>query len=357
MGQSIDTATVPLTDESDDELAAPAGSEQPSTEASDKPSQATSATTPSSASAVNKLMAIPHIVTTILRHARQDRPSLARLMRTNRNLYAAAGPILYHTAVIWEENIDAFFEGSFKRCFCTDCKKSMEAKWGVDHATGELNAFGELTARPHGYGKYTNPAPRAASANETAAAAEVSKPKKTKGGNNKKKNKMKKKAQQNKAVKEDAATSPLDSKDSTSNKGKYSVPHSRKPVIPGEPKSTLPLSKRQLLAHVRVLTLSGHHESACEGYAPHAAKYLVNLEILRVVEMPHTPFTTFHICENIPGGSCPLIDNLAPRKLVVRNISGLRLPFPPSWTANPKTKEIVFVLPTESAAYSGKDVS
>lgn len=313
----------------------------------DTPSPTTSAFNSPLVTAVDKLMAIPHIVNNILRHARQDRPSLARLMQTNRNMYATAGPILYYTAIIWEENIDSFFEGSFKRCSCADCHERAKEKWGIDHANGGLTAFGKLTAGPHSYGKYTNPPPREANDKDKdpAATAKSTQRKDQKGG------------KPGKTASDDGTTAMDGTKDSTNSKVKSKGTQSNNPVMPGEPKSTLPLSKRQLLAHVRILTVSTHHESACEIYAPHAAKYLVNLETLRIVETPNTPFQTFHICENIPGGSCPLIDGLAPRKLVVRNISGLPLPFPPLWTANPKTKEIVFVLPTELAAYAGKKVS
>lgn len=357
MADGSDTSKLSPSDEVDNEPSAVQAEEQPSVDDSKQPShnepviksKQPAPTAPRAASkpasVVNKLMAIPHIVTSILRHARQDRPSLARLMRTNKNMYLAAGPILYHTAAIWEETIDSFFGGSYKPCYCADCKKRAKDKWGIDHDNdGLLTAYGKLTQGPHGYGKYTNPPPR-----ESQAEGK----KKKKGGNNKKKNKKKKKAKDGKTTEEGmTAADAADTKD----KAKGKARKSGEVVPPGEPESTLPLSKRQLLAHVRILTLGGHHESACEIYAPHAAKYLVNLETLRVVETPHNPFQTFHICENIPGGSCPMIDSLAPRKLVVRNISGLALPFDPLWVANPKTEEIVFVLPTELAAYAGKKV-
>lgn len=322
-------------------------------------------------SAADRLMAIPHIVTAIIEYARQDRTTLARLMRTSKDFYMEVGPVLYHTVAIWEETIDSFFRGSFTPCYCEECVNDLKEKWGIDHANKCFTERGKLTNKPHSYGKYNNPIPSPQPATPKKKSATINTPDaspskssavstpgpatpesgkkpdaKTPNDNkaeeaqkskNAKKNKKKKEAKKAKKANSKKAADGFGSDDEVAN------------VL-------LPISKKDLLRCVRVLTLGCHHESACEIHSARVEEFMQGVEVLRVVESPCAPHRTFHICENIPGGSCPIIDALNPRKIVVRNISGLPVPFPPTWKANTKTKEMVFVLSTQLMAYTGSKV-
>lgn len=312
MTGNCDTTTQPPSDQADAiDMPPPKGQLSPEAE---QPST----------SAVDQLMAIPHIVAAVLHHARRDRASLARLMQTNRNFYILAGPALYHTAAVAEDTMDAFFEGSFRRCSCTEC---------FNRDTGAFTAHPEHGSKPHTCDKHATPAPRAGKSGEPVDPVHRADKKTT--------NKTNSTTEDTEGTK-----GPCDVKTAGEHTGRKDGPEVQ-----------LPLSKRELLACVRVLTLGGHHESACAIYGPMATALLAGVEVLRVVETPHGAYETFHLCENVPGGSCPLVDAVRPRKLVVRNISGLPLPFPPLWEAAARTEEIVFVLPTTQAAYAGPAVS
>lgn len=311
----------------------------------------TSMTSPASTSAGSRVFAIPHIVASIIQYASCDRSTLARLMRLDKNFYKEIAPLLYHTVAIWEETIDSFFLGSYKPCHCEECLTELKEKWGIDHANGSLTEWGEQFSKPHAFGKYTNPAPKPKTPTKAANKTPEASPSKSSTASS------------------PSSTTPKDEKPVTpDNEGKKikknqtakKTESDDKPKVDSsddKPEIKLPISKKDLLRMVRVLTLGGHHESACEIHAPQAEEFLQGVEILRIVETPCAPHRTFHICENIPGGSCPMIDALNPRKIVVRNVSGHPVPFHPMWKANDKTKETVFILPTKLMAYSGADVS
>lgn len=297
----------------------------------------------SSSSAVDRLMSIPHIVTSIIQYASRDRPTLARLMRLDKTFYKEVAPLLYHTVAIWEETIDSFFRGSFKPCGCDECLERLKDDWGIDRrADGGLTEYGKLFSKPHGYGRYTNPAPRPKTPHEDEKASSP--------------------------VRKSPKDEPLLKINITENaKNVQKGPRaSESQDVEGNleavddddnPAVTLPISKKDLLRLVRVFTLGSHHESGCGIYSKHVQEFMQGVEILRILETPCAPHRTFHICENCPGGSCPIVDALNPRKIVVRNVSGLEVPFPAMWKANSKTKEMVFVLPTKMMSYTGKDVS
>lgn len=335
----------------------------------------------SSPSAVDRVMAIPHIVTSIIQYARQDRTSLARLMRMNKNFYLEAAPLLYHTVAIWEETVDSFFLGSFTPCKCEECVTELKEKWGIDHENNCLTEYGKLFNQPHGYGKYTNPAPRPEPATPTKATSSgdtpgaspsKSSPASTPGpvtpkdekdatlaGNSKakKKSKNSKKSKSKKAKKTKATKVTRGGEPAEGCGDNYNVDMDSDEDSDDELSGIrLPISKQDLLRRVRVLTLGSHHESACGIHCDQVIKFMQNVEVLRIVETPCAPHRTFHICENVPGGSCPMIDALNPRKIVVRNVSGLAVPFPVGWKASDKTKELVFVLPTKLISYTGKKV-
>lgn len=310
---------------------------------------------------VDKMMAIPHLVTNIINFARQDRKTLARLMRTNKNFYKAVGPVLYHTVWIWEETMDSFFKGTFKPCHCAECNARVKQVTGYDHDKGCFTEFGKLVNQPHHYGKYTNPAPRdfrpasatsppgkPAPAKKPATLNKSAKLRKLKTA----KSKPAKPSKSVKATNAERTPEASPSKSSTASSPGPKTPEDSD----DEPEIKLPISKKELFGYVRVLTLGGHHESACEIYAEQLEKYMTNLEVLRIVETPAHPFQTFALCENIPGGSCPFVDAVNPRKLVVRNVSGKPLPFPPLWELADRTKEVVFVLPTEHQRYGDMKV-
>lgn len=315
----------------------------------DKADQATTHSTPST-SAVDRLMAIPHIMNSILQYAHQDRPSLARLMRTNKNFYKEVGPLLYHTVAIWEETVDSFFLGSYKPCHCEECLTDLKERWGIDHVNGGLTEYGQLFSKPHGYGKYKNPAPRPKAPSKATTTPEASPSKSSTASS------IGPKTPENAEVNRDGGNDIKgvgDGGEAKSTKGGKED----KDKDDDKLEISLPISKKDLLRCVRVLTLGSHHESACDIHCAQVLEYMQDVEILRIVETPCAPHRTFHICENCPGGSCPIIDALNPRKIVVRNVSGLPVPFPAMWKASTKTKEMVFVLPTKMIAYTGIKVS
>lgn len=227
---------------------------------------------------VNHLMALPHVVSNIIHYARTSRPTLARLMRTNTNFYAEAGPVLYDTVTVWEKNFELFFHGVF------------------DPAEGDISAFSapicdfvdtERWEHTH-FPRFDNP--RARRWGSTC--------------------------------------------DDTGN--------------------TLPFSKKELLSFVRVLTLGSHHASSCARFYVPFLKYMTNVEVFRIVDTPVYEAITALVCGNIPTDSvpkvpCPIISAINPRKLVLRNLSYKTIPFPPLWSLNDKTKEVVLVFPTVEA--------
>lgn len=191
--------------------------------------------------------------------------------------------------------------------------------------------------KPHGYGKYTNPAPRPKTPTEDAEDTLLASPSKSSTTS----------SFSPSTPKDEKTSKPendkSDRKSKQGQKSTVSKDPENKPRASDnddEPEITLPISKKDLLRMVRVFTLGSHHESGCEIYSEEVEEFMQGVEILRILETPCAPHRTFHICENCPGGSCPLIDTLNPRKIVVRNVSGLSVPFPAMWKANSKQQQV-----------------
>lgn len=241
------------------------------------------------AAVVNQVMALPHIVSGIIQCARTDRPSLARLMRTNRNFYTEVGPVLYDTVAVWEKTFESFFRGAFDPV--GDDISSFTAPISIlldnrllDHA--HFPQF--VNRRP-------TPSYRA------------------------------------------------DGVDSAAHIG-------------------LPFSKQELLSFVRVLTLGSHKADICARFYVPFLKYTTNVEVFRIVDTPLHEAVTMPLCENMPVNNvpqhpCPITSAINPRKLVLRNLSHKTIPFPPLWSLNSNTKEVVLVLPTVEAYLHDHDVS
>lgn len=303
----------------------------------------------SSTSVVDRMMSIPHIVTAIIQYASRDHPTLARLMRLDKCFYKEVAPLLYHTVAFSEQTANSFFLGSYKPCRCDECLNELKEKWGWDSANKTFTEWGEMFNKPHRYGKYNNPAPRPkapTTATNNTPSGSSSSLKATKDDKEAKAN-----DDGNNNVNKDTEKDLDDTQIENSKDKSESVSDEEEPEI------TLPISKKELLGMVRVLTLGSHHESACEVFSTQVEKFMQGVEILRIVETPCAPHRTWYLCENCPGGSCPIVEALNPRKIVVRNVSGLQIPFPALWKANTKTKEMVFVLPSKMMAYTGADVS
>lgn len=73
---------------------------EPAEEDASKPAKVIARPSISSTSAANRIMANSHIMKTMLSYLRQDRTTLARLMRTNGYMYILVGPMLYDTVAI-----------------------------------------------------------------------------------------------------------------------------------------------------------------------------------------------------------------------------------------------------------------
>lgn len=119
----------------------------------------------------------------------------------------------------------------------------------------------------------------------------------------------------------------------------------------------LPISKKVLLSYVRVISIGSHHESACDSFGELLGEHITDLNVLRIVDTPvHWAFCA-QMCEHIPQGQCALVTSIKPRKIVLRNIGGLHIPFPPKWSLHDKTKEVVIILSTLRDRYAGMKVS
>lgn len=236
----------------------------------------------------DEVMALPHVVYSIAQYARTDRTTIFNLMRTNRNLYALVGPVLYDTVAVWENNFDSFFHGAFNRSTDDHSAYGSPICNLVDNVTGEHVKFPE----------FENKAPFR-----------------------------------------------------TYWSGRYTAG------------TTLPLSKRELLSFVRVLTLGSHHSFSCAVWYTSFRKYVTNVEVFRIVDTPVHDGVTAPICSSpdsdtgVPETPCPIISAINPRKLVLRNLSHRSLPFPPLWSLNSNTKEVVFIIPTVEAYLHDRTVS
>lgn len=237
---------------------------------------------------VNEVMALPHVVSAIVQYAQTDRLCLSRLMRTNRNIYAIAGPVLYDTVTVSEKNFEPFFRGAFNSSTDDLSRYGAPICNLVDNVNFEHFKFPQLY---------------------------------------------------NKAPFRHYRAQGDDSK-----------------------KRGLPLSKKELLSFVRVLTLGSHHGNSCAVYYTPFRKYVTNVEVFRIVDTPVHEGVTVLVCCGIPDDGVPqvpypIISAINPRKVVLRNLSRLSLPFPPLWSLNSNTKEVVIVLPTVAAYLHDPTVS
>ncbi|WOO78073.1 uncharacterized protein LOC62_01G001626 [Vanrija pseudolonga] len=115
--------------------------------------------------------------------------------------------------------------------------------------------------------------------------------------------------------------------------------------------------KAALLGHVRVLSLGSHHCCVCHFYGTNIGPLLKNLDTLRVVPAPLTPFTVDTVCDN--RIYCPFFDSLRPRKLVFRNVGGrpvfLTREHHNIWNPS-RLEEVVYILPTDGRVYRNETV-
>lgn len=109
--------------------------------------------------------------------------------------------------------------------------------------------------------------------------------------------------------------------------------------------------KAPLLLHVRVLSLGSHLNCACPMYGKHSAALLANIDTLRIVSAPKSPFQLKPLCDGPRG--CLFFEHLTPRKVVLRNLDNTgwgQSSWSFRWNRN-RLKEIVWVLPMEDRVY------
>jgi hypothetical protein len=270
--------------------------------------------------AVDRALAIDHIVKHIIDYA--ERPALARLMRVSKRLYMMVARPLYHTVAISEETINSFVEGliTVGVCQCGKCEERFFQHYKVDRKLRETMKGDPTKFRKVRLSRLVD--------NKDAL---------------KDLEKEKRGISQAKA----GSTSSTDPKAASSNHHDGESPLS-KPV--------LPISKTVLLSYVGVISVGSHHESACDSFGELLGKHLTDLDVLRIVHTPvHWAFCA-QMCEHIPQGQCALVTCLKPRKIVLHNIGGLHIPFPPKWSLHEKTKEVVIILSTLRDRYAGMNV-
>lgn len=122
--------------------------------------------------------------------------------------------------------------------------------------------------------------------------------------------------------------------------------------------------KGSLLAHVRVLSVGTHHTCVCYHYGEHVAPLLYNLHTLRAVPTLQPDGTLGTLCDETHiDVECRLFTNLAPLKLVLRNLDDNRQ-FLYTWPYNHfngyKARDIEYItviLPPTGPFYSAGRIS
>lgn len=164
-------------------------------------------------------------------------------MRTNRNIYAIAGPVLYDTVTVSEKNFESFFRGAF------NSSTDYHSRYGapicnlVDNVNFEHFKFPQFN-----------------------------------------------------------------------NKGPFR--HYRAQGDDSKERG-LPLSKKELLSFVRVLTLGSHHGESCAVYYTPFRRYVTNVEVFRIVDTPVYDGVTVPVCSSFavngaPDSPCPIISAINP---------------------------------------------
>ncbi|RSH79218.1 uncharacterized protein EHS24_001257 [Apiotrichum porosum] len=112
--------------------------------------------------------------------------------------------------------------------------------------------------------------------------------------------------------------------------------------------------KAKLLSYVRVLTIRNHHACQCHTYGADAAKLFTGLDTLRTAPEYVETVKLMPVCDG-DRHLCPFFTNLAPRKVVIRNIDCTGAPLPPwrehEWKMPATLEEVVFFLPTNGWRY------
>lgn len=142
----------------------------------------------------------------------------------------------------------------------------------------------------------------------------------------------------------------------TNNKAKAKTANSDSDWTDDDQPTTSPRkTKRELLSHMRVISIGSHLSSACESYAEVLKTYATNVQVFRFVQIPHSSGSCFRFCER---RLCPFHFCFRhTHKLVFRNCFWNKLPIPAAWDLDKATKDVVVVLPVYLQRYSGRDVS
>lgn len=117
--------------------------------------------------------------------------------------------------------------------------------------------------------------------------------------------------------------------------------------------------KARLLAHVRVLSLGSHEGSMCIKYSWHARSLFSHLDTLRIAPTPVSAHKLKQLCD-YKHRACPLFEQLAPRKLVFRNLED-STDMLCDWPLNrnfcsDRLEEIVYVMPTNGNKYGAGEL-
>ncbi|WOO77976.1 uncharacterized protein LOC62_01G001528 [Vanrija pseudolonga] len=110
--------------------------------------------------------------------------------------------------------------------------------------------------------------------------------------------------------------------------------------------------KRSLFKHTEVLTVGTHHTCFCDLFRESLTTLFPNLRTLRIApSKSERPFELAHTCDSL--SPCPLLTNLKPRKIVVRNLDGGGLPIPDNYIWDvPDLETFVCFIPVDQREFN-----
>ncbi|KAL1408116.1 hypothetical protein Q8F55_004919 [Vanrija albida] len=112
--------------------------------------------------------------------------------------------------------------------------------------------------------------------------------------------------------------------------------------------------KRSLLKFTEVITVGSHHSCTCAILADHWQSLFPNVKTLRVAPSKSiNPFVLQPTCDG--DEPCPLLTRLRPRKIVLRNLDGHGIHIPSTFVWDvPSLETVVFFLPVDGRECDGQ---